>query len=57
MPKYKVITPVEHDGERYEPGVVLNISAEIAIALLAVGAISDGKNVPTEVTIEEGITE
>jgi hypothetical protein len=49
MPKYTVLTPVEHDGERFEKDAILNVSAEVAAPLLAVYAITDGKAKPAEV--------
>lgn len=39
MPKFKVLTPVEHDGERAEPGAYVELDAKAAEPLLAVNAI------------------
>lgn len=39
MAKYKVITPVEHDGDRYEPESEIDLSDSFATPLLDVGAI------------------
>ena len=43
MTKYKVLTPVDHDGERYEPGKSIELEDVQAKPLLAVGDISSGK--------------
>lgn len=37
--KFKVLTPVQHDLEEYEPGATLALTAKQAKALLDVGAI------------------
>ena len=44
MAKYKVLTPVDHDGERYEPGKFIELDESQAKPLLAVQAIAGGKN-------------
>ena len=43
MSKYKVLTPIDHDGKRYEPGKPIELDDEQAKPLLAVGAIAGGK--------------
>lgn len=40
MPKFNVISPVEHNGKRYDVGATLTVSVEIAEALLAAGAVA-----------------
>lgn len=44
MAKYKVLTPVDHDGERFEPGKYIELDDAQAKPLLAVRAISAGKS-------------
>jgi len=39
MPKYTVITPLEHDQTRHEPGSTLELSEEQAGPLAAAGAV------------------
>ena len=36
---YTALTPIEHDGQRYEEGAVLALSEEHASPLLAVNAV------------------
>ena len=38
--RYRVITPVERDGQRHEPGVVLDLPSGSAGQLIAVGAVA-----------------
>lgn len=38
--KFTVVTPVEHDQKRYEPGSSIELKAEAAEPLLALGAIA-----------------
>ena len=45
MPKYDIIDPVEHDGERHESGTI-ELTAEQAAPLLAVGSVSASKAAP-----------
>lgn len=53
MPKFKALTPIEHNGKRYETDKVLDLSDEEAEPLLAVNAIEPaGKK-----TAEEGKAE
>ncbi len=40
MPKFVVISPVEHNGRRFEVGTTINLAAEFSDALLAAGAIA-----------------
>lgn len=54
MSKFKVITPVEHDGKRYEVGESISLDEKTAAPLLAVHAISDGKEKPEVI---EGLTD
>ena len=42
MPKYDIIDPVEHDGDRHESGTI-ELTAEQAAPLLAVGSVSASK--------------
>ena len=37
---YTVLTPVDHDLVRYEPGDAIELTAEQAAALLACGAVA-----------------
>lgn len=39
MAKYKVLTPIELDGKRVEPGKTLEIDDDTAQPLAAVGAV------------------
>jgi len=39
MPKYHVVVPVKHDGERYTPGDIVEISETDSSPLLVAGAI------------------
>lgn len=39
MPGYRVKTPLEHDGARYETGAAVELTEEQAAPLLAAGAV------------------
>lgn len=39
MPKYKVITPLEYNQKRVEPGKTLDLDDDTAAPLLAAGAV------------------
>jgi hypothetical protein len=39
---YTVLSPVEHDGERYEVGQAIALLEDAAAALVAIGAIEQG---------------
>ena len=46
---YTALTPIEHDGQRYEEGAVLALSEEPAAALLAIKAVElKGKKAAAE---------
>lgn len=45
---YKVKTPVEHNGTRYEPEDEIELEDEHAEPLLAVNAISDPSDKPAK---------
>jgi hypothetical protein len=53
MPKFTVISPVEHNGKRYEIGSALNVAADVAEALLSAGAIAP----PEEARLLADVTE
>lgn len=46
--KYKVLTPVEHNGKRFEPGKTVELDDDTAAPLLAVAAVepASGKAKP-----------
>lgn len=39
MAKHEVVSPVDHDGARYEEGAMIDLPEDAAAALLAVGVI------------------
>jgi len=41
MPKYKVIEPLNHDQQEFAPGDTVEITAELAAPLQAVGVIGE----------------
>ncbi len=41
MPQYTVLTPLRHDGRRYEPGAVVYVTTRQAAALLRIAALSE----------------
>jgi hypothetical protein len=49
MPKFKVITPVDFNNKRYEPGRYVELEQEDADPLLLVGAVAPtGKGAATD---------
>jgi phage gp36-like protein len=39
---YTVLSPVEHDGKRYEVGQTIALLEDVAAALVAIGVIEQG---------------
>ncbi len=47
--KFKVLTPLDHDGKRYAPGKLIELDEDTAAPLLDVAAIAPtGKDKPSE---------
>jgi len=40
---YTVLSPVDHDGTRYEPGESVDLPEDAAAALLAVGVVEQAE--------------
>jgi len=53
MAKYTVVSPVEHNGKRFEVGATLNVAEAVAAALLSAGAIAQAVEVPAQASIAE----
>lgn len=53
MVKYTVVSPVEHNGKRFEVGATLNVAEAVAAALLSAGAIAKAVEVPAQASIAE----
>lgn len=54
MAAYRCVTPVEHDGHRFEPGDAIDVAEEWLAPLLRVGAVEVVDPGPTEQTGSTG---
>lgn len=43
MPKYTVVNPIKHGGEKHMPGAEVEMDTKVAKALLASGDLAEGK--------------
>jgi len=43
MPRFKVLSPIEHNGKGFAPGKPIDLTDDEAAPLLAVNAVADPK--------------